>query len=344
MIAYEKDTGKERWRSPMTSGSDLVSLTFAQEYIVIKQIQGVRVIHRETGQSTRLTTHSATVVSMGEATFIVGSLKPGGDIRVCRLDSTESGPVLTPVTHSGQEVRLNPEVNTFSGVALADTQVLAMENYASKKLVATPWRDPGTSWTYEQEDDGKLIPLGRLRVGVIQETSPFHRIRGSFLPISVYYELPHEILTHDLKLIVIDLRDGEVKWESPKVRQDVNGLKMYSAMYQGGVYRIHYVSAEGVTTELLLDGASGEWQRALSFHLQFEKDEFVWSNQILNEELFDGERILGFVRDTIYSYHWKSGMLYVQGSGQVRVVDEFPTLAEKLKLPTQGTSKDASGK
>ena len=39
---------------------------------------------------------------------------------------------------------------------------------------------------------------------------------------------------------------------------------------------------------------------------------------------------LVFVRDTMFSYHWKTGEIYAQGSGQVKARDDIDQITEVL--------------
>ena len=103
-------------------------------------------------------------------------------------------------------------------------------------------------------------------------------------------------------------------------------------MYRDGVYRFIYGHEDYTKTILFLDAASGVWQKPVSLHMKFEDKWFSAGgvNYALDTSLFDGQRILVFVRDTMFSYHWKTGEIYAQGSGQVKARDDIDQITEVL--------------
>jgi hypothetical protein len=263
---------------------------------------------------------------------MVGYKKREEGIGLFRLTGVASGRDLTPVIHLGQEVELSPVINTYSGVALSQTHVLSLLIRDRSKLIATPWSGESTPWTYEIKDDGVLQALGQSLRHMAPDAAPFHRVHHRFLPLYVYYELPDEDVKRDVKLIILDLNEGKVIWESARVRQFVTGIRTHSVMYREGVYRFIYQHKDHTKSLLFLDSASGVWQRAVSLYMKFEDEWFSVGgmNYALDTSLFDGERSLAFVRDTVFSYHWKTGEVYVQGSGQVRVRDDIGLITETL--------------
>jgi len=332
VIAYEKQTGTERWRVPISSGLDPTAPIFVHDDIIISQFGGVMVVDRVTGQSTTNNKGSMSVFSTAQSALMVGSRKRQDGIGLFRLTEAGSERDQTPVIHLGQEVELSPMINTYSGVALSQTHVLSLLTRDSSKLIATPWSGESTPWTYELKDDGVIQALGQSFRDITPDAAPFYRVHHRFLPFYVYYKLPDEDVKRDIKLIILDLNEGKVIWESARVRQFVTGIRTHSVMYRDGVYRFIYKYEDHTKSLLFLDSTSGVWQRAVSLHMKFEDKWFSAGgmNYALDASLFDGERILGFVRDTVFSYHWKTDKIYAQGSGQVRVRDDIDQITEVL--------------
>jgi len=67
VIAYEKQTGVERWRLPFSSKQEPTAPIFAGDHIMIAQAGDAMVIDRVTGQSTRINRSWMGVFSTGQS-------------------------------------------------------------------------------------------------------------------------------------------------------------------------------------------------------------------------------------------------------------------------------------